>query len=149
MDNKIQGFNRNENWMTHIDPDTNIDFFFTQRKVIEHEEYIDPKTIERKKKKKNVTYNFLALNFPNTLFQDKTNIYIDIEIWGDETYHYHGELNNKNGEMPHLLLKLNNDKQLFVKLSYKQKTIDNNDNILKTFKTFIPITKRYQINPED
>lgn len=148
MDSKIKGYQANHGWMAQIDHNTNIDFFFTQRKVIEYEEYIDEKTIERKKKKKNVTYNFLALNFPNTLFQNKKNIYIDIEIWGDENYNYHGELYNKNGEIPHLLLKLNNDKQLFVKLIYKEK---NNDTvkILKTFKTFIPITKRYQINPEE
>ena len=148
MNNQIKGYQANHDWMSNIDHNANIDFFFTQRKVIEYDEYIDEKTIERKGTKKNVTYNFLALNFPNTLFQNKKNIYIDIEIWGDINYNYHGELYNKRGEIPHLLLKLHNDKQLFVKLIYKEKFNDN-VKILKTFKTFIPITKRYQINPDE
>lgn len=141
---EIEGFKQEMNWMTRLELDSNIDYFFTQRRVIEYDEYLDEKTLERKKKKKNVTYNFLALNFPNNQFKNNSNIIIDIEIWGDEKYNYKGYLCNKSGDIPHLLLKLNNDKQLFIKLVYKE-----NEKILKTFTTFIPITKRYQISPED
>ena len=50
MDEKIKGYQANYDWMSEIDNNTAIDYFFTQRKVIEYEEYIDEKTIERKKK---------------------------------------------------------------------------------------------------
>jgi hypothetical protein len=139
----IYAYNPKVEWLKPVDYDNNIDHFFTQRKINEYEEYIDEKTLERKKKKKLVTYNFLALNLPNNQFTDINNLCIDIEIWGDEQYSYKGILYNKSGECPHLLLKLENDKQLFIKLIYKE-----NDKILKTFISFIPIIKRYQILPE-
>ena len=41
-----------------------IDYFFTQRKVTEYEEIID-KNMNRKKKKKDITHNFIAINSPN------------------------------------------------------------------------------------
>ena len=89
-------------------------------------------------------YNFLAINFPNNQFTNIDKLVIDVEIWGDMEYNYKGSLCNFEGEFPHLLLKLNNDKQLFVKLIYK----DMKDNkIYKTFTVFIPILKRYQSLP--
>ena len=108
---------------------------------------MDNKTLERIKKKKNVIHNFLAINLPNNQFENinksKLDISIDVEIWGDEKYNYKGMINNKSGEIPHLLIKLNSDKQIFVKLIYK----DGDNNILKTFVSFIPIIKRYQSVP--
>lgn len=44
-------------------PFSNIDYFFTQRTVMEEMEYID-KNMNRQFKKQKVTYNFLALNIP-------------------------------------------------------------------------------------
>jgi hypothetical protein len=45
-------------------PFNNIDYFFTQRTLVEEKEYID-KNMTRQIKKIKVTNNFLALNIPN------------------------------------------------------------------------------------
>ena len=68
----LLNFEQNSNWLsqetnTHS-IENNIDYFFTQRKVNELEEYIDEKTLERKKKKTCSIYNFLAINFPVNKF---------------------------------------------------------------------------------
>ena len=143
----IEYYDPNSEWLNQIDHDNNLDHFFTQRKVVEYYEEMDNKTLERIKKKKNVIHNFLAINLPNNQFENinksKLDISIDVEIWGDEKYNYKGMINNKSGEIPHLLIKLNSDKQIFVKLIYK----DGDNNILKTFVSFIPIIKRYQSVP--
>jgi len=47
-----------------------IDYFFTQRKVTEFEEFVDQKDMERKKKKKEFTYNFIAINVPYYSYLD-------------------------------------------------------------------------------
>lgn len=123
-----------------------IDYFFTQRKVTEYEEYIDQKDMLRKKKKSIRTYNWLALNLP-TKFFDKVNLNnnfeIIIEIWGDKQHHFEGTFNRKKGIIPHILIKLNGDTQIFVKLKFKMNDTD------KIFTNFIQIPKRYQINPEN
>lgn len=144
MTEQLTAYEPNTDWLNFIEYNQDIDYFFTQRKVTEYEEYIEKKTLERKKKKINVTHNFLAINIPNNQFKNNENIHIDIEIWGDVSYKYKGELKCTTGELPHLLLKLDNDKELFIKLIYK-------DNIkeLKTFTKFIQILKRYQICPEE
>lgn len=142
----IQAYDPNSEWLNQVNHDNNIDYFFTQRKVTESEEIIDEKTLDRKTKKINKIFNFLAINLPNNQFKNISDFTIDIEIWGDEKYNYKGSLCNLDGDFPHLLLKLNDDKQLFVKLVYfntKEKKI------LKTFTVFIPILKRYQITPND
>ena len=46
----VKPFNKSS-WMTKISNDSSIDFFFTQRKVVETIEYIEEKTLERKEKK--------------------------------------------------------------------------------------------------
>lgn len=122
--------------------DNTIDYFFTQRKVIEYDESIDEKTLERKKKKNACMYNFLAINFP-TCFKSIDNLIIDVEIWGDEKFNFRGTLNKTDGEIPHLLLKLKDDKMIFIKLIFK-----DTDKILRTFISFIPVIKRYQMTPE-
>ena len=143
---QVQGYDPNSQWLNQVNHDNIIDYFFTQRKVVEYEEIIDEKTLDRKSKKINKTVNFLAINLPNNQFQNVSKLTIDIEIWGDQKYNYKGSLCNKDGDFPHLLLKLNDDKQLFLKLIYN----DNEQNkILKTFTVFIPILKRYQITPNE
>ena len=137
----IESYDPSSSWLSDVTHDNSIDYFFTQRKVIEYEEKLD-ENLNRKKIKKNVTINFLALTFPNNQFQNKSQLKIKIEIWGDVKYHYIGTLENVEGDYPHLLLQLDDDKELFVKLQYY-----NDDKLLKTFTTFIPIIKRYQKIP--
>jgi hypothetical protein len=134
-------------WLNQLNNEKNIentiDYFFTQRKVTEYDETIDEKTLERKKKKNSCMYNFLAINFPTTVFKGIDNLSIDIEIWGDEKFNFKGNVNKLDGEMPHLLLKLKDDKTLFVKLIFK-----DHEKVLKTFISFIPVIKRYQVTPD-
>jgi hypothetical protein len=118
----------------------NLDFFFTQRKIVEYKEEID-KNMKRVKSKKNITYNFLALNLPIFSNEDK-NLDIKIEMWGDKGYNYKGGLNKSEGTFPHLLIKLLGDTQLFVKL------VICNNNERKNFVNFIQIPKRYQSVPD-
>ena len=58
MANFNEAFNSNFENMVNINNNDVIDNFFTQRKVTEYEEYIDEKTMQRKKKKKDsiITY---------------------------------------------------------------------------------------------
>ncbi len=128
--NQISNINSIEN---------NIDYFFTQRKVNEIEEVIDEKTLERKKNKVCHIYNFLAINLPTNSFKSYQNLIIDIEIWGDNKFNFKGKLLREDGEIPHLMIKLKEDKNIFVKLIFK-----DNDKLHKTFINFIPITKRFQ-----
>ena len=123
----------NPSW-SNIGYSNNLDYFFTQRKVTETTEYVDKKTMERKEKKETIVHNFLAINFP----EGKDNTLIDVEIWGDEGFNYKGFIKTEKGNIPNLMLKLDKDTQLFVKLIY-----NFNDN-MKTYIHFIPINKRYQ-----
>lgn len=113
-----------------------IDYFFTQRKIVEYEEYIDD-NMKRVKKKKSMNYNFLAINLPLI-----SNNNLEIEIWGDTGYNYKGCLSRSEGTFPHLLIKLSGDMQLFVKL-----IVMNGNKLLRNFIKFIQIPKRYQSIP--
>lgn len=115
----------------------NLDYFFTQRKITEYEDQID-KNMNRTKSKKNITYNFLAINLP---IYSQYNKDINIELWGDKGYNYKGGLTKNEGTFPHLLIKLCGDTQLFVKLE-----INSNDE-KQNFVDFIQIPKRYQTIP--
>ena len=130
-------------WLNQINNtnsiENNIDFFFTQRKVTEIDEIIDEKTLERKKNKVNHIYNFLAINLPTNTFKSYQNLTIDIEIWGDNNYNFKGSFIKQDGEMPHIMIKLKEDKNIFVKLIFK-----DNDKLNKTYISFIPVTKRFQ-----
>jgi len=194
----------------------NIDYFFTQRQLIEESELID-KNMNRVIKKKKVIYNFLAINIPNisiitskencissfrdsrscetnntTTFRDprscetnntnsfrdsrscetndeytinsrenlksskkydsstfdinninKNTIGFDIEIFGDEDYHYKGTIKSFHGIIPNFMIPIKKDKKLFIHIDYK--IIDNNQNIsIKKFINFIDVPKRYQ-----
>jgi hypothetical protein len=136
-------------WLSQINniniTENTIDYFFTQRKVNDVEEYIDEKTLDRKKKKICHIYNFLAINFPVSYFKNYSSLIIDIEIWGDMMFHYKGTILKQEGELPHMMVKLKEDKNIFVKLTFK-----DGDKLNKTFISFIPVNKRYQhINESD
>ena len=134
-------------WLNQLNNEHNIendiDHFFTQRKVVEYEEILDEKTLERKKKKNICIYNFLAINFPTIQFKSCINLVIDVEIWGDDKFNFKGSISKDDGEIPHLMLKLKEDKNIFIKLVFK-----DSEKTLKTFISFIPIIKRYQQTPD-
>jgi len=121
-----------------------IDYFFTQRKVTEYEEIID-KNMNRKKKKKDITHNFIAINIPHYLYLESDKVQIFIRIWGDEQFKYEGNMTNSEGFSPGLLLKLSSDKQLFINLKILMKKDDIEKE--KEYVSFISIPKRYQIEP--
>ncbi len=129
-------------WLNQININSienNIDYFFTQRKVTEVEDILDEKTLERKKKKVCHVYNFLAINLPTNSFKTYQNLIIDIEIWGDNNYNFKGTFAKQDGELPHIMVKLKEDKNIFVKLIFK-----DNEKLNKTYISFIPVTKRFQ-----
>ncbi len=123
-----------------------IDYFFTQRKVTEYEEYIDKESMERKKRKKEETYNFIAVNIPNNFHNNYDDINVEVKIWGDEGFKYSGNIKKSEGNFPGILLKLNTDKQLFIELKMEIKNVDEIEE--KEFVTFTSIPKRYQIEPK-
>ena len=98
----------------------------------------------KKKGGATLIYSFLAINLP--IFRTNSSRYdsykIEIQIWGNLGYHYKGNINSENGETPHLLIKLQGDKQIFVNLIIKK------DDNVDTFTSFIQVPKRYQTRPE-
>ncbi len=135
-------------------PFQNIDFFFTQRNLVEEHEYID-KNMNRKTKKVKVTHNFLALNIPTIVTTTNTNGQIvekpmgfDIEIYGDEGYHYKGTITSYQGIIPNFMIPIKGDKKLFVNINYK--FVDSNENSSsKKFVNFIEVPKRFQLTDEN
>ncbi len=137
-----------DNYYSHIKNDNQMDYFFTQRKIIEYEDYIDDKDMTRKKKKISTNYNFLAINLPFNNISSDNNYQISIEIWGDKGYHYNGIISNNHGTFPHLLIRLNGDTQIFVKIllqSKNEEKVDNKNNFIN----FIQVPKRYQLEPSN
>lgn len=130
-------------------PFQNIDYFFTQRTMIEEHEYID-KNMNRKNKKMKVTHNFLALNIPTivtTIVNNGQNIEkplgFDIEIYGDEGYHYKGSITSYQGTIPNFMIPIKGDKKLFININYKFTDGAENTNVRK-FVNFIEVPKRFQ-----
>jgi hypothetical protein len=120
-------------------PYQTIDYFFTQRTLTEEKEYIDT-NMNRNTKKVRVTNNFLALNIPTN---NNKSLNFDIEIFGDEGYHYKGNIISHCGIMPSFMILINGDKKLFVNIDYKY--LDNNENIeIKKLINFIDVPKRFQ-----
>ena len=147
MANIEEAFNAKfENTITKLNNHNDvIDHFFTQRKVTEYEDVID-KNMNRKKKKKEYTYNFIAINIPYYNQIDSDVIKVDIKIWGDEQLKYTGSMISNEGMVPSVLIKLHTDKQLFVNLKLIiQKGDDSSE---KEYVTFITIPKRYQVEPK-
>jgi hypothetical protein len=125
-------FNEKDNF-TNLTYDNTLDYFFTQRKVQEYVEILT-KNMERVKEKKTTNYNFLALNLP--IGRDISSF--KIEIWGDKGYRYIGKFEKEQGSIPHLLIRLEGDTQVFVKLDLGDKNSIS----------FIQIPKRYQEVPD-
>lgn len=126
-----------------------LDYFFTQRTLNEEQEYID-KNLNRKTKKIKLTHNFLALNIP-TVITINNNIEVslgfDIEIFGDDGYHYKGTITSYEGLIPNFMIPIKNDKKLFVNVNYK--FTNNNENKTKKYINFIEVPKRFQNIIED
>ena len=128
----------------------NIEYFFTQRKVNEDQEYLD-KSLNRKNKQVSVVYNFLAINIPNLLV-DEITCGFDIEIFGDNGYHYKAFLASYQGTVPHFLIPLKGDRKMFVNILPKIETKEKegfkyeSENLpfKKNYVAFIEVPKRYQ-----
>jgi len=135
-------------------PFQTIDYFFTQRTLNEDREYID-KNMNRKTKKVKVSHNFLALNIPTmntTITENGETIEkpmgFDIEIFGDDGYHYKGTITSYEGIIPNFMVPIKGDKKLFINVNYKF-TDSNNNTLFKKFVNFIEVPKRFQISIED
>lgn len=143
-----------------------IAHFFTQRKITESQDTINPKNLERTNKNINFTQNYLALVLP----KDEKSPKLRIEIFGNNGYSYQGEVISFTENSPHFLIPLNNDKEMFVHIyDYVNDYIyeneynnefdnenDNNNKIQKNSKkkqskyiSFIHVPKRYQITEVD
>lgn len=135
-------------------PFQNIDYFFTQRTLTEEHEYID-KHMNRKAKKVKVTHNFLALNIPTIVTTTNSNgqtiekpLGFDIEIYGDEGYHYKGTITSYQGIIPNFMIPIKGDKKLFVNINYKVSDLNENTSNRK-YVNFIEVPKRFQIIDEN
>ena len=128
-----------------------IEYFFTQRRVIEEQEYLD-KNLNRKSKQINVVYNYLEINIPNILVDEIISGF-NIEIFGDNGYHYKAFLSSYQGTVPHFLVLLKGDKKIFInilpKLDSKEKEAlkfdTENIPFNKNYIAFIEVPKRYQM----
>lgn len=136
-----QAFATNSNYY-ELNKNINIDHFFTQRKIIEYEEYLD-KNMNRKKKIKTRNVNFLAINLPtNDINPINYNcIKLQVQLWGDKGLNFEGTYIPITGIIPNILIKLNNDTQVFINLIIEKD--DNKDSYI----SFIQVPKRYQIEP--
>ena len=132
-----------------------ISHFFTQRKITESQDILNPTTLKRTKKDIHFTQNYLAIILP----KDEHSPRLRIEIFGNYGYCYQGELLSYTNKSPHLLVPLNDDKEMFINIydyiddtnneDNDQEDIDKNiNNKQKRIKyiSFIHIPKRYQIN---
>jgi hypothetical protein len=135
-------------------PFQTIDYFFTQRTLNEDREYID-KNMNRKTKKVKVSHNFLALNIPTMSTTTTENgetiekpMGFDIEIFGDDGYHYKGTITSYEGIIPNFMVPIKGDKKLFINVNYKF-TDSNNNTLSKKFVNFVEVPKRFQISIED
>lgn len=120
-----------------------IDYFFLQRTLTEEHEYFD-KNMNRQTKKVKVIHNFLALNIPTLInINDTNSIIFDIEIYGDEGYHYKGTITSYKGNIPNFMIPIKGDKKLFIHINHN--LIDNNNTPISTnYVNFIEVPKRHQ-----
>jgi hypothetical protein len=134
-------------------PFQNIDYFFTQRTVNEEQEFLD-NNLNRKNKNVKIIVNFLALNIPTILTDITMNeqpvgksANFDIEIFGDDGYHYKGSISSYQGIIPNLMIQIKGDKKIFININYNFTEINNPDNVVtKKFVNFIEVPKRFQQN---
>lgn len=118
-----------------------IEHFFTQRKVEDQQEYISEKSMERKIRKIKRTINYVALTLP-----EMENNNFNLEVYGDRGYQYKGRINSFEGNIPHLLIPLRGDNQLFVHINVIRDidVLDEGEQEAKKYISFIPVPKRYQ-----
>jgi hypothetical protein len=126
-----------------------ISHFFTQRKITESHEIVNPGNLKRMKKDINFTQNYLALVLP----KDETSPRLKIEIYGTNGYTYQGEIISYTENTPHLLVPLSDDKEIFVNIyDYDETKVEKIKSEAKEEKkekrvkyiSFIHIPKRYQ-----
>jgi len=123
-----------------------ISHFFTQRKITESRDSLNPETLKRTKKNINFTQNYLALVLP----KDETSPKLRVEIYGNNGYSYQGEIISYTENNPHLLIPLNDDKEIFVNIYDYVTDTDSNDENKSTkekqikYISFIHVPKRYQ-----
>jgi hypothetical protein len=127
-------------------PFQNIDYFFTQRNLTEEQEFID-KNMNRKTKKVKMNHNFLALNIPTITTSTEKTIGFDVEIFGDDGYHYKGTITSYQGIVPNFMIPIKGDKKLFIHINYKF-TDSNENTAIKKFVNFIEVPKRFQLTDE-
>ena len=146
-----------------------LDYFFSQRTLTEEQEYID-KNMNRKTKKVKITHNFLAINIPTIITSTtstgnnvETSLGFDIEIFGDEGYHYKGTISSHQGIIPNFMIPIKTDKRLFVNVNYsfshiqdmkiqthtQDMKIQTHDIRTKKYINFIDVPKRFQNVIED
>ena len=106
--------------------------------------------MERKIRKIKRVINYVALTLPE---MEKNNF--NLEVYGDQGYQYKGRINSFEGNIPHLLIPLRGDSQLFVHINTvvdktKEVPLSEDDNSNKKYISFIPVPKRYQdIKPKN
>lgn len=117
-----------------------IDYFFTQRNLKEDHEYID-KNMNRKNKKVNIVYNFLALNMPTYNIEGSASNVL-IEIFGDNELYYKGKIQTTIGFAPNFMIPIKGDKKIFVHIEYIE--ADREKDPTKEYIVFIDVPKRFQ-----
>lgn len=121
-----------------------ITHFFTQRKITEIHDAVHPTTLKRTKKDINFVQNYMAIVLP----KDEKSPRLRIEIYGNNGYCYQGEIISHTENTPHLLIPLNDDKEIFVNIFDFKK--DNNKEIKQVkYMSFIHVPKRYQDIDDD
>ena len=72
---------------------------------------------------------------------ENTKVRAEIKIWGDKLFKYFGHLEIIEGYMPNLLIKLSNDKKLFVNIKI---FVKDDDREINEYVSFINIPSVYQ-----
>jgi hypothetical protein len=72
----------------------------------------------------------------------------DIEIFGDDGYHYKGSITSHQGIIPNLMVPVKGDKKLFVNIIYKFADANNNT-LTKNYVNFIEVPKRFQTEDDE
>lgn len=132
----------------------NIDHFFTQRSTIKEKEVID-KQMNRKIKKVKVVDNYLGIIMPINMEDDDIEkpVGFDIEIFGDNMYHFKGTMIAHQGVCPNFMEKIGGIKKIFVNINYKfevnnTKLCENETSttsyVYKRYSNFIDVPKRFQ-----
>lgn len=140
-----EAFNGKINNSMQLNNSNSIDHFFTQRKITKHVDYVDTSDMKRKNKKVDVKLNFIAINIPYyENISGNNRIVVEIKVYGDCNLKYHGSIESKEGYFPSFLLKLGEDKKLFIFLKFSG---EDEHIIDKEYISFVDIPSRYQVEP--